>query len=460
MGWRFPEKGRPAAEVLAEVEALVRRMRAQAAGPVVGKPDTPPHRLALEAWSRVSALNPNNGGVQTRSLPSPAAGRRRSPWEGARRRERSLVAMLAGLYGLPADAVDGYVTSGGTEGNLAGLWVGRNLLLGDPTGQEAEAGGSGPPVAVLAPRTVHHSVRKACNLLGLGEGRWSRCDRCGRPHHFAPAADGRGLHLLDVEAGHFALDLDACERQLRGLAERGVRRALVVATLGTTVTGTVDPVRALGERLREVKRRFGMTIHLHLDAALGGLVLPFLPAAAGTAGAADWGQWPEVDSLSLDWHKMGWAPYGAGTFLCRKDLPAWVERRVGYTTTGIDDTVLGSRSGAAAVACWAVVQALGAEGFRAVIAHCLALARRLHDGLRALPGLGVLPPAPINLVTFRLPAVGKGARDLLARLHLIPEWLSPAASRCPEELYPVFLMPHLTAADVDRFVAALADALP
>jgi tyrosine decarboxylase/aspartate 1-decarboxylase len=457
----FPEHGRPRSEILDQVDALVRSMKEQAISPVSGKPDAPPHALAVETWARVSTINPNNGGVHTRSRSAPLAAGRRSPWEATRQKERELIAMLAGLYGLPAGEVDGCMTSGGTEGNLMGMWIGRNSLLEGPTPAPGHARHE-QPLAVLAPRTVHHSVRKACNLLGLGEGRWVHCRRCGHRHRFVPLPNGQGLRLLDVDPRDYSLDLESCERQLASLASLGVRRALVVATLGATLTGTVDPVDELCVLIREVQRRDGLRVYLHLDAALGGLVLPFLGSTGDPRGKVDWERWPEVDSLSLDWHKMGWAPYGAGTFLCRQGLPGWVERTVGYTTTGIDDTVLGSRSGAMALACWAVVHALGAEGFRVVTDHCLGLAGQLHERLREVCGVDVLPLSLLNLVTLRLSRVGGAsarARALLNRHHLFPELLSPNGEVCPEELYPIFLMPQLRLAGIQQFVAELATAL-
>jgi|ERR671932_2648070 glutamate/tyrosine decarboxylase-like PLP-dependent enzyme len=83
---------------------------------------------------------------------------------------------------------------------------------------------------------------------------------------------------------------------------------------------------------------------------------------------------------------------------------------------------------------------------------------RLRHALENLPEVELLPPAPVNLVAFRLLDKASSAsktREMLGRHRIYPDCLSRRASDCPEEIFPIYLMPHVTADDVDRFVADL-----
>jgi tyrosine decarboxylase/aspartate 1-decarboxylase len=132
-----------------------------------------------------------------------------------------------------------------------------------------------------------------------------------------------------------------------------------------------------------------------------------------------------------------------------------------YPPTGLDATLLGSRSGAAAAACWAVVRAVGFDGFARRARHGMLLAQRLTEQLTNAPGVVALPGSGVNLVPLRLPAdpaAAAAVRAVLARHHIHGERLPLAAGRCPIEVYPTYLMPHVRRADVDRFAAELAAA--
>lgn len=439
----FPMFGQSEETIKNKLKQVKDSIEERLAGTLPGKPDTYPHSLAIETLAYISELNPNNSGIHTRSLVSDIAQGRSSPWEATRQLEKEVIAQLADLYNLNLDELDGYITSGATEGNLAALWIGRNNLL-----QTAPT----TPIAVIAPQTAHYSLRKVCNLLKLGEGNWRLCPQCGHLHELIPAVDGSGLYLVDVD-DNFALDLDAFEKRLEQINSLGIKRLLVVATIGTTITGSVDPIPDICHRLRLAKEKYGIISNFHVDAAFGGLVLPFIDI-----NYMDWSKWPEVTSLCLDWHKMGLVPYGAGTLLCRKNMVASVQQQVGYTTTGIDATVVGSRSGALAAAIWAVVQVMGVAGFQAMVSHCMKIASHLRDCLKNIPQVEVLPPASVNLVALRFKQKhSTQAKELLTKHRIHSEWLSKSANQCPEEIFPIYLMPHVTTDDVEQFVSDLAN---
>ncbi|BFO18407.1 hypothetical protein SHKM778_47950 [Streptomyces sp. KM77-8] len=308
---------------------------------------TAPHDLALETFGRFAARNPNNVGLHTRF----GDGVR-----GTRRLEREAVLALAGL--LHADAADGYVTSGANEGTLAGLRVGRNAL------RAADAG----RVVVLASTLTHHSVAKAAEILGL-------------ELRLCPAGPSWRLEAAAVEAA-----LDDLTAQSSAGDRTGV---IVVSTAGYYNTGLVDPVDEIaGVLARRAADGGNLRLFHHVDAAHGGMILPFTaPEVPFDFRNA------HVHSIVLDPHKSGLMPYSCGVFLCRKGLMG--HGAVPAPMSGfLDETITGSRSGAMAAALWSLVFGVAADGYRQVFRHSLAVRDRLADAIRAADPDAVVLPHP------------------------------------------------------------------
>ena len=163
---------------------------------------------------------------------------------------------------------------------------------------------------VLAPVTAHYSWDKAMGLLGLG-----------------------GAQLVRIPAQGMRLDPQALDAAL-AQAHRGRQPVLaVVGVLGTTEFGTVDPIHRLVAARRDWQAR-GLSFGLHVDAAWGGYLASIFRAEDGSLRAhadvrADFRYFPsrevydafaalgEADSVTVDPHKLGYLPYGAGALVCR-----------------------------------------------------------------------------------------------------------------------------------------------
>ncbi|MEV8362763.1 pyridoxal phosphate-dependent decarboxylase family protein [Streptomyces niveus] len=263
----------------------------------------PPLAVAVAADLAVSALNPSQ-----------------DSWDQAPAAtvlETLLLEEMAGLVGYdPAEAA-GVLTSGGTESNLMGLMLARDRVLGAATGRQIEltgvpragAGGSlgsaaGARPRILASAAAHFSVQRAAALLGLGEDA------------VIPVAVDSQLRM---KTGALTAALERC-------VERGQLPVAIVATAGTTDTGAIDPLRECAE----LAARYGAW--LHVDAAYGGGALlsdRLAPLLDGIELA---------DSVSLDWHKLGWQPAAAGIFLVRKsETYASLARRAVYLNPADDE---------------------------------------------------------------------------------------------------------------------------
>lgn len=282
----------------------------------------PPHPVARLAYALAQWINPNNHALD--------GGRASSEME------KEAVAQIARMFGW--ESFLGHLTGGGTMANLEALWVAGQLR---------------PGMAVAASTQAHYTHRRIGAVLGL-EFEAIPCDRRGR------------------------MEADA----LRARLERG-GVGTVVATLGTTATGSVDP---LGDIL-ELRERFGF--HVHADAAYGG----YFGLAGNLAPDAReaFERLGDADSIVIDPHKHGLQPYGCGCVLFRdSSVGRFYKHDSPYTYFSSKQLHLGeislecSRPGAAAVALWATQRLLpltrGSE-FAAGLADCRAAALALFQRL-------------------------------------------------------------------------------
>jgi tyrosine decarboxylase / aspartate 1-decarboxylase len=291
----------------------------------------PPHPIARAAYVLAMSLNPNNHALD--------GGRASSAMEF------EAVAALARMFGWPQHL--GHLSSGGTFANLEALWIARQLRPGS---------------AVAASDQAHYTHTRISGVLGL-------------PFVSIPT-DNTGR-----------MDMDALE-----IALKSGDVGMVVATLGTTAVGAVDPL----DRILDLQSRYGFRVHV--DAAYGGyftLAGNLRPEARAAFDAI-----PRADSLVVDPHKHGLQPYGCGCILFRDPaLGRFFKHDSPYTYFTSKDLHLGeislecSRAGASAVALWATQRLLPydvggrfARGLEAGREAALAMHRRLAADARfALP---------------------------------------------------------------------------
>jgi glutamate/tyrosine decarboxylase-like PLP-dependent enzyme len=225
------------------------------------------------------------------------------------------------------------------------------------------------------------------------------------------------LPFESVPCNRFArMDLSALEDRLK----RG-DVGTVVATLGTTATGSVDPL----PEILALRERHGF--RLHADCAYGGYYTLASSLAPPTRSAFD--RLTEVDSIVIDPQKHGLQPYGCGCVLFRDSaVGTFYKHESPYTYFSSDDLHLGeislecSRPGAAAVALWATQQLLPlvrSGEFAGMLETCRAAALELHGRLAADPRFVVAFPPELDIVvwTVKAPSAAEAserARSLFA----------------------------------------------
>jgi glutamate/tyrosine decarboxylase-like PLP-dependent enzyme len=210
------------------------------------------------------------------------------------------------------------------------------------------------------------------------------------------AAFQKAARLFDLELDLVPVEESGAVSAAAVEARLGDDVALVVVSAPSYPFAALDPVgevAALGAERR---------IPVHVDACIGGLVLPFWPGLPAWDFAV-----PGVTSLSADLHKFGYAPKGVSVLLQRgRDR----QRAQYFATTRwpgypvVNPTILGSKSAGPLAAAWAISEALGAEGFAALAASCLRSTRALQDVIGGIEGLRVVgePVGPLLAVAADL----------------------------------------------------------
>ncbi len=323
----------------------------------IGQMLKPPHPVARLAYALATWLNPNNHAFD--------GGRASSAME------QEAVAALARMLGLSSHL--GHLAGGGTMANFEALWVGRELA---------------PGRAIAASTQAHYTHSRLSKVLGVS--------------FRAVGVDARGR--MDPAALAAALES----------GEVG----MVVATLGTTAAGAVDPLPEILELARRHDAR------VHVDAAYGGYFTLAGDLEASARAAFD--RIGEADSVAIDPHKHGLQPYGCGCILFADPSVERIYRHDSpYTYFSSGDLHLGeislecSRAGASAVALWATQRMLPLErggelagGLEAGRAAALALHAALESDRRFAP----LFAPELDIVVWAVRARSASESSILARL--------------------------------------------
>jgi len=239
----------------------------------------------------------------------------------------------------------GYATTGGTESNIQALRIAKARSHADRPN-------------VVVPASAHFSFRKACDMLGI-EMRSIPLD---------------GNYRMGVQAASDAIDKST---------------VCLVGIAGSTEYGMIDPIADLA-RIADEKGIF-----FHVDAAFGGMVIPFLDTPVPFDFAL-----PGVSSIAVDPHKMGMGTIPAGCLLVRD--PHDLERlniETPYLSVKKEFTLTGTRSGGSVAAAFAVLEYLGRDGMKAIVDGCMKNTRRLITGMETWGFPRAITP-DVNVATF------------------------------------------------------------
>ncbi|MBK7580821.1 MAG: aspartate aminotransferase family protein [Myxococcales bacterium] len=340
----FPEAGKGRDEVLAAItQARAQDLKSDGrAFAFVYDPGEEARELARDAYAACMPIN----GLDPTVYPS------------ARTLENAVVKACLELMHAPEGAA-GTATAGGTESVMLAVKTARDF-----------ARKNRPEVTrpkMLLPVTAHACFHKAAHYLGVE------------------------VVSVDVDPVTFRADVEDAARKMTADV------ILVVGSAPSYAHGVIDDIRALAA----LASKHGVL--MHVDACVGGCVLPFL-RETGVAGPDFDFSVEGVTSISMDLHKYGFAPKGISILLQRRRELRDAQYYTCATWTGysiINSTTLGSKSVAALGAAHALIEHLGRQGYRERVTRMWDATKKLVALVDATPGIEMVGRPDMNLFAFR-----------------------------------------------------------
>nr|WP_026037108.1 histidine decarboxylase [Psychrobacter sp. PAMC 21119] len=246
--------------------------------------------------------------------------------------EKEVMNYYADLFQIPFKDSWGYVTNGGTEGNMFCCYLARELF---------------PHATLYYSKETHYSVLKIAKLLRM-----------------------KSCVIASLENGE--MDYDDLIHQVQ---RNGDKNPIIFANIGTTMSGAVDNIKIIQQQLEHVGIR-RQDYYLHADAALSGMILPFVdcpqPFSFGDG----------IDSISVSGHKMIGSPVPCGIVVAKRKNVDLIAVDIDYICAR-DQTISGSRNGHSVLFMWAAIHNRSPQQWQQRIQRCLNMAQYAVDQFQA-----------------------------------------------------------------------------
>jgi histidine decarboxylase len=313
--------------------------------------------------------------------------------------EKDVVLAMSDFFHLPHDLSWGYITSCGSESNLRALSLAKQHY---------------PDGVIYFSEASHYSVKNAAQLTSPCKYRIIRTFK----------NDNGGSEVIDLDDLYSKIDL--------------TKPVILSLNVGTTFTQDLDPVEDIIRKLR--KHLTANMMFVHIDAALSGMMLPFL----GSNYRFDFSL--DIDSLTISGHKFLGCPMPCGVFLCRKKHIQ--NNYIDYISSS-NNTLFGSRNSLAVLALHYILGHYGWDRFSKlgkVVERCCNNTNYLRQGLINIGDdvYKVKAPELANTLTFNMPS-----------LKLVEKW--QLATKPDQGLAHAIVMPHVNKPMIDEFIADMKE---
>ncbi len=358
---------------------------------------TTPHIIAIDAYVQFIGSNMGDQGL----------------FKGTCAMEKEVIGMAGRI--LNCANPEGYMTTGGTESNIQAIRSMRNLHKKkndqDSNGNKRPNERSNAKLNVIVPESAHFSFDKVSDIFDI-EIRRAKLNED---------------YKVSVDAIEKLIDKDTIG---------------IVAVAGSTECGQVDPIEKISAIALE------NDLPLHIDAAFGGFVLPFMQEQR-PEHKFDF-SFPGVTSIALDPHKMGLSTIGSGILLFREFR--YLESLKTYTpylTISNQYTLTGTRSGASVAATFAVMKHLGRKGYTDIVSNCIEMTRYIVKRAADVGVHPVIDPV-MNVVVFKVPEAAQVRSELSNGYN----WQVSISK--DQKALRLVIMPHMDKKRIDMFIEDLA----
>ena len=310
---------------------------------------------------------------------------------GSKKIEAKYLSFISKLLNAPKNAT-GVIGSGGTESNISAIWLAKNL-----SGKKE----------VIIPKNAHFSFQKIASLMDI--------------------------KLIPIPlTKNYYIDVLKTKKKI------GNNTAAIVGIAGSTELGTIDPISDLSDLCIDEK------VYLHVDAAFGGYIIPFLRKLGYNVFDFDF-KLPAVSSITIDAHKMGRSAIPLGTLFVRNKK--WLDEisvETPYISSKKQAGILATRSCAPVAAAYAIAEYLGIEGYTKMVKNCMNNARYTKEKIEEI-GLELLIKPTMNVLAVKIKNPLKVEKILTSYGWKVNKMERLGAIR-------IVVMPHVTKKVIDEFI--------
>ena len=307
---------------------------------------------------------------------------------GSKEIEEKYISFILKLLNAPKSAT-GLIGSGGTESNLSAIWLAKQL-----SGKKE----------IIVPYSAHFSFEKIASIMDVK------------------------LKVVRL-TNDFVIDISEVKKKI------SKNTAAVVGIAGSTELGTIDPISQLSEICIDEN------IFLHVDAAFGGFVIPFLEKNNNDFDFKLKG----VSSITIDAHKMGCSAIPLGMLLVRKKN--WLEQisvDTPYISSKRQAGILATRSAGPVAAAYAVSEYLGFKGYQSIVKNCMKNTDYIKEKIEKI-GLELVTKPTLNILAIKLKKPLVIVNDLTKLGWKVNKMDRLSAVR-------IVVMPHVNRKIIDEFI--------
>ena len=316
---------------------------------------------------------------------------------GTKKIESEYISFVSRLLNAPKTAT-GLISSGGSESNLTAIWIAKNLS------KKKE---------VIAPESAHFSFEKIGSLMDIK------------------------LTYVPLNKD-YTMDIKSLKKKINN------KTAAVIGLAGSSELGTIDQISEISDICND------QNIFLHIDAAFGGFVIPFLKELGYKVNDFDF-KLKGINSISIDAHKMGYSAIPLGVLIIKKKN--WLDKitvDTPYISIKKQAGILATRSGGQVAAAYAVAKYLGKDGYKNLVKKCMNNTHYTERKINDL-GLNLVIKPTMNVLGIKI----KKPSKLVDRLTYYG-WKVNKMERL--SAIRIVLMPHVTKKVIDDFIPDLEKA--
>jgi tyrosine decarboxylase / aspartate 1-decarboxylase len=365
-------------KILQDLSDFQKKDYSFASGHILGSMCSQPHPIAKKAYCHFLETNIGDPGL----------------FPGTKEIETRFISFILSFLHAPKNA-SGHIVSGGTEGNIAAMWIAKQLTS---------------KKEIILPTSAHFSFQKIASIMNMN------------------------LQTIPLTQQH-TMDISQIKKYITK------DTAAVVGIAGSTDVGAIDDIPELSEICEEEH------IFFHVDAAFGGFVIPFLREIGHDLPNIDF-TLPGISTISLDAHKMGYAAIPLGSLILRDKT--WLDEisvQSQCISTKTQAGILGTRSGAPIAAGYAVTQYLGNIGYQQLAKNVMDLTSYTIKKIADI-GLELVTKPLLNLIAVKvnhLNEIVDTLDDYGWKVNKIDHLSS----------FRIVIMPQITKSIIDEFIPVL-----